>query len=309
MKVQLEIRHLRLLTTIASEGSVTRAAHQLHVTQSALSHQLRDAEERLGTRLFLRVGKKMILTPAGNYLREAAQRLLQDLSRAEEQVSNLDGCTGGVIRLSTECYTCYHWLPPLLKRFHGKFPRVEVSIDANSTHHPIEALLAGKLDVAIVSCPPKNKNLLLNPICEDELVMVLPTGHRLCASKYVRFRDLAGETILIYPPREESTLLQKYMLPAGVEPREALEIPLTEAMIEMIASGMGVALLAQWAVAPQAKAGRVCTRPLTARGVQRTWYAATLRGQPCSPYLSEFVELLAKPCPGALWPAGSGLGG
>jgi LysR family transcriptional regulator, regulator for metE and metH len=307
VNVQLEIRHLRLLTTVASEGSVTRAAKQLHVTQSALSHQLRDAEQRLGTRLFLRVGKKMILTPAGGHLLGAARKVLEDLRRAEEQVSNLDGAAGGVIRFSTECYTCYHWLPALLKRFHGKFPKVEVSIDAYSTHHPVEALLAGKLDVAIVSCPPKNKNLLLSPICDDELVMVIPPGHRLCASKFVRFRDLAAETILIYPPREDSTLLQKYLAPAGIEPKEVLEIPLTEAMIEMIASGLGVALLAQWAVAPQAKSGRVCTRPLTARGIRRTWYAATLRDQPCSPYLSEFVELLAKPCPGGLWPTASSL--
>jgi len=101
--------------------------------------------------------------------------------------------------------------------------------------------------------------------------------------------------------------LQKYLIPAGIEPKEVLEMPLTEAMIEMIASGIGTALLAHWAVAHHAKSGRVCTRRLTARGVRRTWYAATLRDQPCSPYLCEFVDLLAKPCPGALWPAGSSL--
>jgi len=155
MNVKLEIRHLRLLDAVAEEGSVTGAAKRLHTTQSALSHQLRDAEERLDTRLFLRLRKRMVLTPAGDHLLAAARRVLQELSRAEEQVNNLNGGASGLIRLTTECYTCYHWLPPLLKRFHKKFPKVDVSIDADSTHGAIDALLAGKLDVAILSSPRK----------------------------------------------------------------------------------------------------------------------------------------------------------
>lgn len=306
MNVKLEIRHLRLLDAVAEEGSVTGAAKRLHTTQSALSHQLRDAEERLDTRLFLRLGKRMVPTPAGDHLVAAARRALQELGHAEERVNNFNGHASGMIRLATECYTCYHWLPALLKRFHKKFPKVEVSIDADSTRNPVEALLAGKLDVAILSCPPKDRHLQLAPICKDELVMVMAPDHRLTESKYVRLRDLAGETIIIYPPREDSTLLQKYLLPAGIEPKEVLEIPLTEAMIEMVASSLGVALLARWAAGPHVKTGRLVARSLTARGVQRTWYAATLRNQPTSPFLGIFVELLAEPCPGSLWPGAVG---
>lgn len=302
MNVKLEIRHLRLLDAIAEEGSVTAAARRLHTTQSALSHQLRDAEERLDTRLFLRLGKKMVLTPAGDHLLAAGRRALEELGRAEERIRNLNGSSAGLIRLTTECYTCYHWLPPLLKRFHKKYPKVEVSIDAHSTHNAIDALLAGKLDVAIVSIPPKLRNLVLSPICEDELVIVMAPEHPFAQARYVRPRDLATETVIIYPPREDSTLLQKYLIPAAIEPKEILEMPLTEAMIEMVASGLGVALLARWAVAPHLKSGRLAACPFTARGLRRTWYAATLRGQACSPYLCEFVELLAEPCPGTLWP-------
>jgi len=302
MNVKLEIRHLRLLDAIAEEGGVTAAAKRLHTTQSALSHQLRDAEQRLDTRLFLRLGKKMVLTPAGDHLLAAGRRALEELSRAEERVSNLNGNSAGLIRLTTECYTCYHWLPPLLKRFHKKFPKVEVSIDADSTHKAIDTLLAGKLDVAIVSIPPKLRNLVLFPICDDEMVIVMAPEHPLVHARYVRPRDLVTETVIIYPPREDSTLLQKYLIPAAIEPKAVLEMPLTEAMIEMVAAGLGVALLARWALAPHLKAGRLVARPFTARGLRRTWFAATLRGQACSPYLSEFVEMLAEPCPGSLWP-------
>lgn len=302
MNVKLEIRHLRLLDAVAEEGSVTGAAKRLHTTQSALSHQLRDAEERLETRLFLRLGKKMVPTPAGDHLLSAARRVLQELGRAEEQVNHFNAGASGTIRITTECYTCYHWLPPLLKRFHKKFAKVEVSIDAASTHTTLDSLLSGKLDVAILACAPKNKNVELKPICEDELLFIMPPGHRLAQAKFVRPRDVAGETVIIYPPREESTLLQRFLVPAGVEPKEILEIPLTEATIEMVVAGLGVALMAKWSVSPHIQSGRLIARPFTSRGIRRTWYAATLRGQPTSPFLDEFVRLLAEPCPGALWP-------
>ena len=302
MNVKLEIRHLRLLDAVAHEGSVTAAARRLHTSQSALSHQLRDAEERLDTRLFLRLGKKMVLTPAGDQLLQAARKALEELGRAEERICNFNGESGGLIRLATECYTCYHWLPALLKRFHKKFAKVEVSIDPDATRNPVGALFGGKLDVAILSCPPRDRHLQLTPICEDELVVTMAPDHKLTERQFVRPRDLEGETVIIYPPRAESTLLQKYMVPAGVQPKDVLEIPLTEAMIEMVASSLGVALLARWAAAPHVKTGRLAARSLTAKGVRRTWYAATLRNQPSSPYLEIFIEMLGEPCAMGLWP-------
>ena len=295
MSVKLEIRHLRLLAAVADSGSVTEAGKCLHLTQSALSHQLRDAEEKLGTALFLRLGKKMVLTPAGDKLLVSARRIVQELGDAEAQIEGLDGGARGVIRLCTECYTCYHWLPPLLKKFHDKFANVEVNIDAAC--FAIPALLEGKLDVAISSAPPRNKSLRLTPLFEDEVVLVMAPGHRLASSSHVNPRDLAGETVLIYPPREESTLLQKVMRPAGVEPRRIIEVPLTEAIVEMAAAGTGIGFLARWAVGPQVESGRIVVRPLSTRGFRRQWHAVTLRNQPVPLYLAEFLKLLASYVP------------
>jgi len=121
MSPKLEVRHLKLLVTVAEEGSVTEAGKRLHLTQSALSHQLRDAEEKLGTALFLRLGRKMVLTPAGERLIACARRVLDELSDTEVQIEGLNGGARGEIRLSTECYTCYHWLPPVLQKFTESF--------------------------------------------------------------------------------------------------------------------------------------------------------------------------------------------
>jgi LysR family transcriptional regulator, regulator for metE and metH len=297
MNPKLEVRHLKLLVTVAEEGSVTEAGKRLHLTQSALSHQLRDAEERLGTALFMRLGRKMVLTAAGERLIACARRVLEELSSAEVQVERLNGGAVGEIRLSTECYTCYHWLPPVLKKFHGKFSKVEVNIVASATSDPAAALLEGKLDVAIISSPPRNKSLRTTPMFEDELMLVMSPKHRLAAASQIRPKDLETETILIYPPREESTLINKLLKPAGVEAQRVIEVPLTEAIVELAAAGTGIGFLARWAVAPAVEAGKVAIRPLGERGFRRQWHAVTLRNQPAPPHLAEFLNLLAGFCP------------
>ncbi len=298
MDVKLEIRHLRLLAAIAQTGSVTEAGKRLHLTQSALSHQLRDAEEKLGTALFLRLGKRMVLTPAGEKLLTSAVKVLEELKTAEAQIVGLNGGTRGIIRISTECYTSYHWLPPVLKKFHARFPKVEVSIDSEYTHRPIEALLDGKLDVAILNCtpPPRNSSLRLMPMFEDELVLVLAPKHPLAAKSQVSPKELAKETVLIYPPREESTFLLA-LRKSGVEPERIMEIQLTEGIIELAAAGTGVGFLARWAVTPYAETGKVILRPLTSRGFRRVWHAATLRNQPTPAYVTEFLDMLSAHCP------------
>jgi LysR family transcriptional regulator for metE and metH len=173
---------------------------------------------------------------------------------------------------------------------------VEVNIDAASTNRPTEAILEGNLDVAIVSTAPKNKSLRVTSMFEDELVLVMSPDHRLAEFDVVPPRELEGETVLIYPPKEDSTLLG-ILRPAGVEPGRILEIPLTEAIVELAAAGTGTAFMPRWAVSPQVDSRRVVVRPLSNKGYLRRWYAVTRRNQKVPEYLAEFLELLATCCP------------
>ena len=239
----------------------------------------------------------MVLTPAGDRLIACARKVLEELRNTEVLIEGLNGEGRGEVRLSTECYTCYHWLPPVLGKFHDKFSKVEVNIVASATADPAQALLEGRLDVAIISCPPRNKSLRVMPMFEDELVLVMSPKHRLASVSLVRPRDLATETILIYPPREESTLINKLLKPAGVEAQRVIEVPLTEAIVELAGAGTGIGFLARWAVAPAIEAGKVAIRPLGGRGFRRQWYAVTLRNQTAPPFLTEFLNLLTHFCP------------
>jgi LysR family transcriptional regulator for metE and metH len=279
---------------VAREGGLTKAANRLHVTQSALSHQLRDIEDKLGVPLFLRLNKKMLLTQAGERLLSSAPIVLEELKRTEEDISQIAMNREGLLRISTECYTCYHWLPPVLKPFTRDFPRVEVRIIAEATRRPIEALLDGRLDLAITSAPARNQKLLFKPLFKDEMVVIVNPHHPLAARPFVSARDFATEHLLVYAlPKEELTIYQKILVPAGVAPKQLSRVELTEAIIEMVKAGLGIGVMARWAVRPHLEAGTLRAVPLTARGYHRRWSAAMIRNKSTPAYVSRFVELLA----------------
>lgn len=292
--VNLELRHLKLVAAIAETRSMTRAGNCLHLTQSALSHQLRDAEEELGVPLFERRNRQMTLTPAGERLLQSARAVIAELDGAQKEIQKRSSAGHGLIRLSTECYTVYHWLPARLKLFQKKFPLVEFQLVVEATDNPFQALLEGKLDLAIACTRIRNRKIRYTPLFEDEGVVIVPPGHRLASKKYLEPQDFANETVFIYPPKEESTLLNEILAPAGVWPRQVQEVMLTEAIVEMVKGGLGVAMLARWAVAPQLASGAVAGLPLTERGHHRTWSAAQLRDQRAPVYLQEFIRLLAE---------------
>jgi LysR family transcriptional regulator, regulator for metE and metH len=299
MMMDLEIRHLRLVAAVADVGSLTRAGDRLHLTQSALSHQLRDIESRLGAALFLRVGKRLVLTPAGERLLAAARDVLERLDRTEDEIRQMGKDRAGMLRITTECYTCYHWLPPLLVHYRKRFPRVEVRIDVDATGRPLDTLLAGKIDLAIMSTPVKDRRLVSRPVFDDELVVVASRHHRFAKQTHVRLAELRDETLYVYPPKEESRVLQEVLLPAGHAPARIEEVMLTESIAELVKAGLGVSVLARWAVQPLVDAGALVARPLTASGLHREWRAVMPKDLARADYIGEFIDLLAKHAPTA----------
>jgi LysR family transcriptional regulator for metE and metH len=291
----LEVRHLSLVHEIAATGSVTRAAEKLHLTQSALSHQLRDIESRLSVQLFLRLGKRMVLTPAGDRVLAASRRVLDDIRRTEEDLRLMAQHGKGVLRLCTQCNTGYHWLPPLLQSFHRKYPGVDVQIMVNATDRPIEALLEGQIDLAIVTSEPDDKRLTSQPLFEDELVAVVPPSHPFAKRPHVEPDDFADEHLIVYTAdRSDSYVFRRILSPAGVEPARVSAVPLTEAILELVKAGLGVSVMARWAIEPAIKTGSVAAVRITRRGHFRPWSAAALRDRVEPKWQKEFIALLSR---------------
>jgi LysR family transcriptional regulator for metE and metH len=293
--MDLEIRHLRLVAGIASAGSMTKAAGGLHLTQSALSHQLRDIESRLNTKLFLRVGKRMVLSDAGRRVLDAATRVLDELGRVEEDVRRMATNGEGIIRVATQCNTGYHWLPPLLNAFGRKHPRVSVSVMPDLTDRAVEALYEGRIDLAILTDDTSDPRLRLRRLFPDEMIALVARTHPLARRTSISPRELAAEHLLLYSSSpDDSFILRRVLAPARLVPVHVSFIMLTEAMIEMARAGLGVAVLPRWSAQPVISTRSVVPLSITRRGIRRYWTAATLKTTTTPPWLDDFIDLIAE---------------
>src|SRR5262245_29500316 len=284
-RMDLEIRHLRLVTALAETGSATRAAERLHVTQSAVSHQLREIEARLGTPLFQRLGKRMRPTPAGERLLASAGALLAEIQHVEDDVRRFGDGGRGVIRVCAQCQTGYHWLPPLLQAFESRYPLVDVRIAVECTMRPIESLLEGALDLAIVTARVDDSRLRVRPLFVDDHAVIVAPLHPLAKRPYVTPAELGRETLALYSSSLDDSLTIRHVLrPAGVQPARVLFVQLTEAIIEMVKARLVVSVLPTWSIRPALRAGAVVAVPLTRKGLTRQWSAATLANNDIPPY-------------------------
>src|SRR5258706_11862347 len=217
--------------------------------------------------------------------------MLAELARVENDLGSAGAEQETILRITTECYTCYHWLPCILQRFQQAYPRVSLQIDLEDTREPIPALLAGKIDVAILLSEVNVPGVQSKRLWNDEVMIVCSREHPFASRSYVRPADLANETVLVYPPRQESWLLQELLNDEGVTPRSGKEVPLTEAIMELAAAGMGVGFLARWAIGPRLKNHNLAARRFTRNGYRRSWSVATRAGnQP--QYVADLVALI-----------------
>jgi LysR family transcriptional regulator for metE and metH len=305
--MRLSVADLRLVSSVAEHGNLTRAAQVLHISQSALSHRLKSLETRAGAPLFLRMGRRMVTTPAGAKLAESARNILTEIGRAGDEVRRVAQGKGMLLRVSTECYTCYHWLPAALRALSREAPDVEIQIVTSATRRPIPALLSGELDLAIVSDDVNDARIRTEPLFEAEHVALMTPSHRLRSRPYLEPADFADETLVAYvADPADNTLIKEVLSPAGVMPRRVMEVQVTEAIIELVKSGVGIAAMSSWAAEPHVAAGTLCSKRITANGLKRQWRAAVLAYRSAPAHIREIARLLSRtmnpdgaaiPCP------------
>jgi LysR family transcriptional regulator for metE and metH len=289
----MEIRHLRLIKAIVEEGSITKAIDKLHLTQSALSHQLKEAEYQLGTPIFLRRNKKLVLTKAGEKIYEIANEILDKLSQTELQIKQMVFGEYGEIRISTECFSSYHWLPRVLKQFHLLYPNVELKIVTEATHHPLQKMLENIIDIAIISDQIKDNRIKYLELFQDEMVMAVSENHAWADKKYVVAEDFINEHLLIHSlPMETVTIHQFLLAPAKVTPRKITAMPLTEATIEMVKADMGVMSMAKWALQPHLKNSPIKAIKIGKNGLKRKHYIAFRENETYPEYFHHFITFL-----------------
>ena len=292
----LEVRHLRTLVALRDSGSLVRAAQLLNLTQSALSHQVKLLEDRYGQPLFERKSVPPQFTAVGERLLALADAMLPQVEGAERDIARLVLGQGGQMRIAVECHTCFDWLMPAMDAFRTRWPEVELDIVSGFHADPVGLLHQGRADVAIVSeVDADEAGVDYHALFGFEIRALLANTHPLVAKPHLVAQDFADQTIITYPvPDEMLDLIRQVLEPAGVRPpRRTTE--LTVAMLQLVASGRGVAALPLWAVQSYLDRGYVTARPIAAgpgeKGLRGELHAACLPSLSAKPYLQDFVQV------------------
>lgn len=289
----IDIKYLRLIETVATEGSLSGAARKLFLTQSALSHQLKEIELQMGTQAFHRVNKKLVITPAGNVVLAAARKILPLVENVDLELKKIESGEIGQLRLCTECYTCYHWLPPIIKKFNLEYPNFDIQIITENVNEPLSLLRDGKVDIALVHRPEKDNSLNYTDLFKDELVLLMSSNHPLTQYPVILPHHFSDQVLITHSAKGKHGLIFKEILnPAGVEVRKVVYVQLTEAVVEMVKAGIGIAVMPKWTLKPYLRNGDLTLKKITNKGLVRKWSAATLKTNKKIDHLQFFTELL-----------------
>lgn len=287
----LEIKHLRTIAEIAATGSLTDAAARLHLTQSALSHQLKALETLLGQPLVIRRGRPLQLTPAGHCLVELAQRVLPEVRRAEGELRRLREGRGGRLHIVVECHSCYDWLLPAMDAFRRDWPEVELDLISSKSFAALPALLDGQVDLVVTSDPIAHPGLRFLPLFRFEVLLALPRTHALAGRAWLAPADLADLTLICYPvERARLDVFRRFLDPAGIAPAHTRQAELSLTMLQLVKSGRGAAALPSWVLAAALAAGEFAAVRLGADGLWSTLYAALRVDDQERPALQAFVR-------------------
>ncbi len=293
--MNIELRHLQLVYNIDQLGSLTKCANEMHISQPAASHLLRNIEDQLGISIFHRVNKKMIITKAGNILLQAAKEILPKVKQCENNLLNeIDG-KRGEIKVSTECYTSYNWLPAVLYSFNQIHPNIDVDIVTEATGDPLKYLLDGKIDIAIMIDPKYDRNLSYFDLFEDEFYLVIPNNHKLISKKYIIALDLTSENYIMHKNAyEDNSFAKRILIPANIIPKKIMKFELTDAIIEMVSAGLGVAAMSNWMLKPYLKTREIAGIKITKNGFSRKWSIVSLKRNDEKNYLIDFISFFQK---------------
>jgi len=286
----LEIRHLQTLVALAETGSLARAADRVFVTQSALSHQLKALEGYYGAPLFERNTKPLRFTQAGQRLLSAAREVLATTGAAEREISTWVAGRGGQLRVAVECHTCFDWLMPAMDAFREHWPEVELDLVGGFQSEPMTLIESGASDFAVIhDAPQPRAGIAVEPLFRYETLAILSPRHPLAKKNFLEAADFASETLISYPVDDAMLdVVRHFLAPAGVKPRRR-NAELTVAILQLVASGRGIAALPEWSVSEYLKRGYVIGKSLGADGLHCELHAAIPESLASKAYMRDFV--------------------
>ena len=290
--MHLEFRHLRTIKAIHEAGGLARAAEQLNITQSALSHQIKGLEDQAGVELFLRRSKPMKLSAAGLRLLRLAEQVLPQVEAAQAEFSNLRDGHAGRMHIAIECHACFEWLFPVLEAFRKSWSDVDVDIRPGLAFDALPALQKEEVDLVVSSDPDTIAGVEFIELFDYNPVFVASSHNPLADKPFVEAEDFRDQTLITYPvEKSRLDVFSQLLIPAGVEPASIRQVELTAVILLLVASNRGVSVLPDWVVREVKYSSDYVTRPLSKDGITRRLYAAVRSEDRDKPYMQELIRL------------------
>jgi len=296
MDIPIDLKHLHTILTLRKTGNLTRAAVALQLTQSALSHQIKQLEDHYGVTLFVRKTTPVQFPHAGERLLQLAETVLGAIENADRDLYKFACGKQGALRVTLECHTCYGWLLPVMDEFRKKWAEVEIDILPGFQPDPVGLLLQNRADVAIVDETEQTALLSYSPLFKYEMVAILSNDHPLAQKPWLEAEDFRGEALITYAvPEDRIDLCRKVLKPAGIPVRRKTTEP-TMAIVQQVASQRGIAALPVWAVSEYLDKKYVTGKSITRDKLMSEIWLASLTDNRDKDYVQDFIHFIKQRC-------------
>ncbi len=290
--MNIELRHLRTIMTIHLAGSLAQAAEQLHITQSALSHQLKAIRDQLGVDLFVKGTKPMRLSAEGIRFLRAAERILPEIDLLKAEFDDLQKGQTGRLHIAIECHACFEWLFPVLNLFRQDFPDVDIDIRPGLAFRALAALANEEVDVVISSDPEAITGVAFEGLFPYAPTFLAATANPLAQKPYIEAADFSEQTLITYPvERARLDVFSQLLIPAKIEPKLVRQVELTAVMLMLVGANKGVTVLPDWVIRTADIDQGLIARKVTKAGLTRQLYAAMRNSDQEKPFMQRFIEL------------------
>ena len=272
MSLQFSPKDLEAVRLIAENGSLTRTAELMHVSQPAISQRLAGIQERLGTDLFVRRDGRMQPTRAAERLAAAARSIDRVLDHALDDVQAMITERRRQLRITTQCHTCYRWLSFVIRDMLADYPDLVIDVIPEAVEDPYGAVARDEVDIAIVYLPEPASTLPHVELFDDELYAVMRKEHPLAHRSFLNPENFGTETLILYTGNRHA-FVEDVLRPAGVTPARLRQVRMTEAIVELARAGQGIAVLAGWVLNDLVSRHDLVAIRVTRGGYRRRWQA------------------------------------